>query len=159
MGRQCRYSLRKHHAKPYQATHGGAKIRHRASITVSPCYLMRCNINGPHSRFIPEQGSAQYWTEWQASTPPRSILQRTEDPGNWRTGGRRQTGRKGTIQTRPATLPYRTILGEPLGPENIGALGSIKEGRWVRKWRAIGLKIVDSDLWIIWTLISGAFGL
>ena len=33
--------------------------------------------------------------------------------------------------------PYRTILGEPLGPENIGALGSIKEGHWVRKWRAI----------------------
>ena len=34
-------------------------------------------------------------------------------------------------------IPYRTILGEPLGPENIGALGSIKEGHWVRKWRAI----------------------
>ena len=36
-----------------------------------------------------------------------------------------------------AGKPYRTILGEPLGPENIGALGSIKEGHWVRKWRAI----------------------
>ena len=47
--------------------------------------------------------------------------------------------------------PYRTILGEPLGPENIGALGSIKEGQWVRKWRAIGLQL--------WTLICGAFGL
>ena len=34
-------------------------------------------------------------------------------------------------------FPYRTILGEPLGPENIGALGSIKEGHWVRKCRAI----------------------
>ena len=34
--------------------------------------------------------------------------------------------------------PYGTILGEPLGPENCDALGSIKESQWALKWRAFG---------------------
>ena len=79
-----------------------------------------------------------------------------------------------TAGAHSGPLPYRTILGEPLGPENVGALGSIKEGHWVRKWRAIvsncGLRFVepldsdfveplDCDLWSLWTAICGAFGL
>ena len=43
-------------------------------------------------------------------------------------------------------LPYNSGRAE-----NIGALGSIKEGQWVRTWRAIGLQL--------WTLIYGTFGL
>ena len=44
----------------------------------------------------------------------------------------------GHIATGGGIGPYGTILGEPLGPENCGALGSIKESQWALKWRAFG---------------------
>ena len=65
----------------------------------------------------------------------------SRDPGNSRDPGVVETLASWRPLSEVATdfspfYPYRTILGEPLGPENIGALGSIKEGHWVRKWRA-----------------------
>ena len=42
------------------------------------------------------------------------------------------------VEASGAVEPYGTILGEPLGPENCGALGSIKESQWALKWRAFG---------------------